>query len=339
MWELMRPLRFVMTTSATSLEMLGYLILSLVLCFLYWRYRDRKQITNIFDKHVYITGCDSGFGNLLAQRLDQQGFHVLAACFTEKGAEELKSRTSSRLKTIQLDVTKSESIGKAAEFVKSEVKGKGLWGLVNNAGILHPLAPVDWLMIDDYRAVLNVNLIGLIEVTLSVLPLIKRARGRIVNIASVGGRISPLSGAYYISKFGVEAFNDGLRRDMKCFGVKVACIEPGFFKTPLTNAEHTLEQMNRLWSRLPPDVQEEYGDDFMDKVSLKLTTKVEKQINQDLMKVVWCLNHALTSLHPRTRYSAGIDAKIFWIPLSYMPTAISDFLLSRGKIKPAKALF
>ncbi|XP_072115884.1 dehydrogenase/reductase SDR family member 9-like [Mobula birostris] len=215
----------------------------------------------------------------------------------------------------------------------------GLWGLVNSAGILHPLAPVDWLMIDDYRAVLNVNLVGLIEVTLSVLPLIKWARGRIVNIASVGGRISPVSGAYCISKFGVEAFNDSLRRDMKHFGVKVACIEPGFFKTPMTNVEHLLEQMNRLWSRLPPDVQEEYGDDYVDKVSLNMTTKVEKQFNPDLMKVVWRMNHALTSLHPRTRYSAGIDAKIFWIPLSYMPTAISDFLFSIGKIKPAKALF
>ncbi|XP_059822362.1 dehydrogenase/reductase SDR family member 9-like isoform X1 [Hypanus sabinus] len=319
--------------------MLGYLILSLVLCFLYWRYRDGKRITNVFDKYVYITGCDSGFGNLLAQHLDQQGFHVLAACFTEKGAEELKSRTSSRLKTFQLDVTNSESIGKAAEFVKSEVKGKGLWGLVNSAGILHTIAPVDWLTISDFKPALNVNLIGLIEVTLSVLPLIKRARGRIVNIASIFGRISLMSGPYCISKFGVEAFNDYLRRDIKCFGVKVACIEPGSFKTPLTDTDHPLKQMYRLWSRLPPEVREDYGVDYMDKVSAKSQTKMLGQLNPDLMKVVWCLNHALISLHPRTRYSAGTDAKCFWIPLSYMPTAISDFLISLYKTKPAKALF
>ncbi|XP_072903600.1 dehydrogenase/reductase SDR family member 9-like [Hemitrygon akajei] len=319
--------------------MLGYLILSLVLCFLYWRYRDGKQITNVFDKHVYITGCDSGFGNLLAQHLDQQGFRVLAACFTEKGAEELKSRTSSRLKTFQLDVTNSESIGKAAEFVKSEVKGKGLWGLVNCAGIIHTVAPIDWLTISDFKPALNVNLIGLIEVTLSVLPLIKRAQGRIVNIASTFGRISPMCAPYCISKFGVEAFNDILRRDMKCFGVKVACIEPGAFKTPLTDTDRPLKQMYGLWSRLPPEVLEDYGVDYMDKVSAKPLTNMLGQLNPDLMKVVWCLNHALISLHPRTRYSAGLDAKCFWIPLSYMPTAISDFLVSLYKTKPAKALF
>lgn len=319
--------------------MLGYLILSLLLCFLYWRYRDGKRITNVFDKHVYITGCDSGFGNLLAQHLDQQGFRVLAACYTEKGAEELKSRASSRLKTFQLDVTNSESIGKAAEFVKSEVKGKGLWGLVNCAGILESVAPTDWLTISDFKPTLNVNLIGLIEVTLSVLPLIKRARGRIVNIASVFGRISTICGPYCISKFGVESFNDNLRRDMKCFGVKVACIEPGVFKTSMTDIDHMVEQMCRLWSRLPPEVQEDYGVDYKDKVAEHLRTVVVKQLNPDLMKVVWCLNHALISLHPRTRYSAGMDAKRFWIPLSYMPTAISDFLLSLSQIKPAKALF
>ncbi|XP_067843429.1 retinol dehydrogenase 7-like [Heptranchias perlo] len=318
--------------------MLEYLIVCLLFCVLYYRYRDSKRIKKVSDKHVYITGCDSGFGNLLAKHLDQQGFHVLAACFTEEGAKELKNCTSSRLKTFHLDVVKSESISKAAEFVKSEVKEKGLWGLVNNAGISVPSGPNDWLTIDDHKVLLNVNLIGLIEITLSMLPLIKRARGRIVNVASVFGRISFTGGSYCISKFGVEAFTDSLRRDMSHFGVKVLCIEPGFFKTSITNFNVVTKHFKEYWIRLPQEVKEDYGTDYLDRILPKIKGKIELLVDPDLMKVVWCMDHALTSVHPRTRYSAGLDAKMFWIPLSYMPTAISDFVLSRDQVKPAKSI-
>ena len=83
--------------------------------------------------------------------------------------------------------------------------------MVNNAGVAVPSAPCDWLTIDDYKSMLEVNLHGVIAVTLSVLPLIKKARGRVVNVASVFGRISPVGGPYTVSKYGVEAFNDSLR--------------------------------------------------------------------------------------------------------------------------------
>ncbi|XP_072435636.1 retinol dehydrogenase 7-like [Chiloscyllium punctatum] len=318
--------------------MLQYLVICVLLYVLYYRYRDRQRIKNVSDKYVYITGCDSGFGNVLAKHLDQQGFHVLAACFTEKGAEELKECTSSRLKTFQLDVVNSESINKAAEFVKSEVKEKGLWGLVNNAGISVPGGPSDWLTIDDYKVVLNVNLIGQIEVTLSVLPLIKRARGRIVNVASVFGKVSFGGGPYCISKFGVEAFNDGLRRDLSHFGVKVLCVEPGFFKTNITNLNMITKSLEAIWLRLPQDVKDDYGADYLDKIIPKFKARVKKLADPDLMKVVWCMNHALTAVHPRTRYSAGLDAKLFWIPLSYMPAVISDIVFNADQVKPAKRI-
>ena len=87
----------------------------------------------------------------------------------------------------------------------------GLLGLVNNAGIAVPAAPNEWLRKEDFVAVLNVNLVGLIEVTLSLLPLVKRARGRVVNVASVMGRLSIFGGGYCTSKLRVEAFSDRLR--------------------------------------------------------------------------------------------------------------------------------
>lgn len=87
----------------------------------------------------------------------------------------------------------------------------GLWGLVNNAGISDPSAPNEWLFKEDFMKILDVNLLGLIEVTLSLLPLIMKAKGRVVNISSIGGRVALIGGGYCLSKFGLEAFSDTLR--------------------------------------------------------------------------------------------------------------------------------
>lgn len=87
----------------------------------------------------------------------------------------------------------------------------GLWGLVNNAGRSVPIGPTEWMRLEDFKQVLDVNLMGLIDVTLQCLPLLKKAKGRVVNVASVLGRLSLTGGGYCLSKWGVEAFSDGLR--------------------------------------------------------------------------------------------------------------------------------
>lgn len=102
-----------------------YLAILLALFFLIRWYLERQTVENLRDKCVFITGCDSGFGNQLARQLDVLGFQVLAACFTQKGAEELERVTSDRLKTITLDVTSPESVSEATEWVKGCVGKKG----------------------------------------------------------------------------------------------------------------------------------------------------------------------------------------------------------------------
>lgn len=87
----------------------------------------------------------------------------------------------------------------------------GLWGLVNNAGTGMPGAPNEWLTKEDFERVINVNLLGPIDVTLRFLPLIRKSKGRIVNMSSIVGRVTICGGGYCISKFGVEAFSDSLR--------------------------------------------------------------------------------------------------------------------------------
>ncbi|XP_041526765.1 retinol dehydrogenase 16-like isoform X2 [Microtus oregoni] len=220
--------------------------------------RERQVVSHLQDKHVFITGCDSGFGNLLARLLDRRGMRVLAACLTEKGAEELRNKTSDRLETVILDVTKTESIVAATQWVKERVGNRGLWGLVNNAGISIPSGPNEWLNKEDFAKILDVNLLGVIEVTLSMLPLVRKARGRVVNVSSIMGRVSFFGGGYSISKYGVEAFSDSLRRELSYFGVKVAVVEPGFFSTGASNTDMHLCYAKMLWDRASSEVKEVY---------------------------------------------------------------------------------
>ncbi|KAL6075774.1 hypothetical protein STEG23_026512, partial [Scotinomys teguina] len=241
-----------------------YLVTLVVLYQLLCWYRERQVVSHLHDKYVFITGCDSGFGNLLARQLDRRGMRVLAACLTENGAEELRRKTSDRLETVILNVTKTESIVAATEWVKERVGNRGLWGLVNNAGTFPPFAYIEWLKPEDYMATFQVNLFGLIQVTLSMLPLVKKARGRIVNVSSVLGRFAFCAGFYSCSKYGVEAFSDILRREIQDFGVKVSIIEPGSFKTRMTDADSVIESSKKVWEAAPEHVKEAYGQHFFD---------------------------------------------------------------------------
>ncbi|XP_044044206.1 retinol dehydrogenase 7-like isoform X2 [Siniperca chuatsi] len=313
-----------------------YLLGLVVFYYLYRWVRELPRVPDKGSKYVYITGCDTGFGNLLTRHLDKQGFRVIAACFTEKGEEDLKKSCSSNLITAHLDVRSKDSVAKVAAMIKDKVGELGLWAVVNNAGVAVPSGPCDWLTVDDYKLMLDVNLNGVIAVTLSVLPLIKKARGRVVNVASVFGRISVTGGPYPVSKYGVEAFNDSLRLNMLPFGVKVLCIEPGFFKTNVTDVAILTKNVMVLWDRLPQEDKDVYGLEYLQKSLAVLSDKVAKISDGDLMKVVSCMEHAVSAVRPRTRYSPGWDAKLFWLPLSYMPTCVTDYIIQKEAIPLAK---
>ncbi|XP_060634581.2 retinol dehydrogenase 5-like isoform X2 [Anolis sagrei] len=302
----------------------GILVLSVMIC---WLIRDRLKEKNLSGKYVFITGCDSGFGCALAKHLDSNGFHIIAACLSEKGCRELMANTSQSLKTVILNLTDPSSIDEAVKFVREETGDIGLYGLVNNAGRSMPMAPTDWMQLEDFHTTLDVNLIGLIGVTLKLLPLLKKSRGRIVNVSSVLGRLACIGGGYCVSKCGVEAFSDSLRRDMYHFGVQVSIIEPGFFKTGVTHLESIERELFRLWNQLTPEVRDSYGEKYFIKYLRMQRLLMNRLCDADLSKVTRCMEHALTAKYPRTRYGVGWDAKLLWLPLSYAPTFLSDMIL------------
>ncbi|KAG9467699.1 hypothetical protein GDO78_014451 [Eleutherodactylus coqui] len=181
---------------------------------------------------------------------------------------------------------------------------------------------------------LNVNLLGPFDVTVHLLPLIIKARGRIVNVSSCCGRLAVVGGGYCPSKFGVEAFSDSLRRELRDFGVKVSMIEPGGFKTPMSSSENHVKSVEQLWSNLTSQIKDYFGEQYYQKYIqniIHLTENTSPKVHH----VTDCMEHALTAVHPWARYSPGLDCKLYYIPVSYLPTVLSDYLLCRLLPKPA----
>lgn len=214
-------------------------------------------------------------------------------------------------------------------------KGKGLWALVNNAGILGPLAFIDCYKREDYEKVLNVNLYGTIETTMAFLPLLRQAKGRIVNVASVAGIVSlPTCIPYNISKYGVEAFSDGLRRVLSGQNVSVHMLEPGLHGTQLLDEAAVQKAMYRDFKAAPQEVQEYYGEKCFEFYSWFTCKLIRVLTSTRLEQVIKAHTHAITARSPKTRYLVGYDAHLVFWPLKIMPTWMSDFILKVRYIEP-----
>ncbi|XP_060054462.1 D-beta-hydroxybutyrate dehydrogenase, mitochondrial isoform X2 [Erinaceus europaeus] len=289
-------------------------------------------VSPVGSKAVLVTGCDSGFGFSLAKHLHSKGFLVFAGCLLkdkgDDGVKELDSLKSDRLRTIQLNVCKSEDVEKAVETVRSSLQDpeKGMWGLVNNAGI-STFGEVEFTSMDTYKEVAEVNLWGTVRMTKSCLPLIRRAKGRVVNISSMLGRMAnPARSPYCITKFGVEAFSDCLRYEMHPLGVKVSVVEPGNYiaATSLYSPERIQAIANRMWDELPEVVRRDYGRKYFD----EKISKMENYCNSgstDTSPVIDAVTHALTATTPYTRYHP-MDY-YWWLRMqimTHLPGAVSD---------------
>ncbi|NXU21303.1 RDH2 dehydrogenase, partial [Pardalotus punctatus] len=115
------------------------------------------------------------------------------------------------------------------------------------------------------------------------------------------------------------------RLEMRNFGVKVCVIEPGYFKTMITNVENLEKNFLSTWQKLPEEIKTSYGENYL-REFVGMLKLLQKGFNSDLSLVTNCMEHALTSVYPRTRYSAGWDSKLLYLPISYLPSALSDAL-------------
>lgn len=188
-----------------------------------------SQAQNTGQKAVLITGASSGIGRNMTETLAAAGHFVYAGARKQEDIDELNAIEN--VMAVRLDVNKQDEIDAAVELIQSE--GRGLYGLVNNAGVgvIGPLIELDE---DDMRFQMNVNLFGPYRVTRAFAPLIIESKGRITTTGSISGILSgPLFGAYAMSKHAVEAFTDALAVEMRKFDVSVSVIEPGNYRSDI----------------------------------------------------------------------------------------------------------
>jgi NAD(P)-dependent dehydrogenase (short-subunit alcohol dehydrogenase family) len=178
-----------------------------------------------------ITGASRGFGRALTEAVLEAGDRVLATARRPEQLADLAARYSERMRTVALDVTDPAAADAA---VRAAVDGFGsLDVVVNNAGYANS-APIEEMAEDDFRAQIETNLFGVVNVTRAALPVLRAQRsGVFVQFSSIGGRVggTPGMGAYQTAKFAVEGFSEVLANETAPFGLKVVIVEPGAFRT------------------------------------------------------------------------------------------------------------
>ncbi|KAM9839375.1 D-beta-hydroxybutyrate dehydrogenase, mitochondrial [Aulostomus maculatus] len=315
-------------TSVTECIVLLYLVFVLYVA----TPRIPRGLVEVKGKAVLITGCDSGFGHALAKHMHKLGFVVFAGCLLKEkggeGAKELEEFHSDRMKVVQLDVCSEEQVNQAVEFITDNLEDseRGLWAVVNNAGV-STFGEVEFTSMDTYKQVSEVNLWGTIRVTKAVLPLIRRAKGRVVNLASMYGRMGNIMRSpYCVSKYGVEAFSDCLRYEMKAWGVKVSIIEPGNFivATGILTRDIVATTANKLWREAPVAVKDDYGKTHFEH-HMALMRSYCNSGQRDMAPVLDDITDAILSKRPHTRYNPMEPH--WWIRvqlMTHLPAAISD---------------
>jgi NAD(P)-dependent dehydrogenase (short-subunit alcohol dehydrogenase family) len=268
---------------------------------------------------VLVTGASTGIGEATVMHLRELGFSPIAAVRKDEDAERLEGRG---LRTTRIDVTDADQIAAA----RDELGDEPLAGLVNNAGIA-VAAPLEFLPIDRLRQQLEINLIGQAAVTQAFLPALRRGRGRIVNVSSIGGRVGlPLVGAYNASKFGLEGLSDSLRRELRPQGVDVILIEPGGVKTPIWKKGEELA--DEMLEDVPPEAERLYGR--LIAAVRTGTQRIARETGIEPSEVAEAIGRALTSSRPRARYLVGNDAKQRAALAKLLPARVMDRLILRA---------
>ena len=194
------------------------------------RIRGSPKAAMNHSKAVVITGCDSGFGEMTAIHLSSLGYHVVAACLTKDGCDRMKPLVA---KAVMCDITKEADVEHLTVETEKLCKAKSftVWALINNAGIAKG-GPLDWIGLDTYYKVMEVNFFGHVRVTKAFLPLLKQQKdSRIVNLSSVAGfYCSANLSAYGASKHAMEGFMKSVREELKPWSIYVSNINPGFMR-------------------------------------------------------------------------------------------------------------
>lgn len=270
-------------------------------------------------KAVLVTGSSTGIGKACALHLAARGNTVFAGVRKEADGAALVQAAGERLAPIIIDVTDAGTIEAAAKTIEAEVVDAGLAGLVNNAGVAFG-GPLEYLPIESWRTQLEVNVIGQVAVTQAMLPMLRRATGRVVFMGSIGGRLgTAMMGPYNASKFALEGIAEAFRAEMRPWGIKVVLVEPGSIKSEIWDKGRS--QADDLEQRLPPEGLERYASHV---AGVKRLIERQDRSAIDPIRVARVVERALFSARPRPRYLVGIDAKVGGAIARVLPDQTKD---------------
>lgn len=271
------------------------------------------------DKTIVITGCSSGFGRVTALQLARSGWRVFATVRKESDRESLLVEAANQgckenLGVLLCDITDSAQITDLAKTISSEVSR--LDALLNNAGTAYA-GPLELVSPDDLRQQFEINVIAHVAVTQALLPLLKAAKGIIVNVSSVSGRVAtPVIGPYAASKFALEAISDAWRVELAHFGVRIVLIEPSSSATGIWNTSK-----ERAVERLEPYRSGPYRR--LLNVMEKMVANIDKnsfppQLFADTVQKI------LSNRKPKTRYVIPTRAAWFIRLRKFLPDRLWD---------------
>ncbi|HEY3817810.1 MAG TPA: SDR family oxidoreductase [Polyangiaceae bacterium] len=271
---------------------------------------------------VLVTGATAGIGRFVAIDLAARGHRVFATGRNARALASLASEAASRghaLHTVELDVTSDASIRDAAAAVRAQTGGHGVDVLVNNAGYGQggPLLEVSDATL---REQFDTNVFGLMAVTRAFVPeMLARGRGWIVNVSSVGGRVTfPFFGAYHASKYALEALSDALRAELRSFGVHVALVEPGPIRSQFSE---------RAFGSLPATQEASpYSSSYALAGGIRSVTDRASFGPEHVARAV---GRAIGSRWPRARYVAPWFLAISLALMPLVPTWLMDALFRR----------
>ena len=273
---------------------------------------------------VLVTGASSGIGRRITEKLASQGFFVYAGARAKADIDQLN--TIRNVQAIRLDVTSPSEIAAAVDIVKKG--GRGLYGVVNNAGVV-VVSPLIELEDKDFDFIFDVNIKGIQRVTKAFAPMIIESKGRVVNISSLNGIVaSPMIGAYSMTKHATEAFGDGLAAELARFGVRVSLIQPGNYGTEIgrnmlaridtsivkgsrfeAQMRATLNGMRSFENNPPPDEVADAVYDALNSANPKMRYLVVPAQNQAAVVIRQVIEH-LVQLNEAHKFSYDRDALV-----------------------------
>lgn len=268
-------------------------------------------------KTVVITGASSGIGRSCVSRMSSAGWLVFAT--VRKASDRDRLRLEKNVYPVLMDVQDALTISAAAAEIGSQLNGDGLDGLVNVAGI-GMVRPLEYAPTADVREIYEINVFGQLATIQAFCGMLRKKRGRIVNITSVGVNLAiPFGGLLNSSKCAFGMLSDTLRLELRNFGVRVIAIEPGSISTPAV--DKTLGNLEEVIASLPPKAQQMYGP-MIRSVGRRGYEMEKNGSSPDV--VATAVDHALTSGRPRLRYRVGKHAKLLALLAKVLPESVFD---------------